>query len=78
MLNCAASLISAFAKNRSDDSPKSCEVVFSECGFLIEGFLVLDDLGGLIPSTLPDGLKQFPDYCEMMVVVFGDEIQMVH
>jgi len=31
-----------------------------------------------MPSTLPDSLKQFPDYCKMMVVVFGDEIQMVH
>jgi hypothetical protein len=44
----------------------------------INGFLVLGELAGLVASTLPCGPKQFPDYCKMMVVVFGDEIQMVH
>jgi hypothetical protein len=45
---------------------------------LIEGFLGLDELVGLMPGTLRDGLKEFPDYCKMVVIVFGDEIQMVH
>jgi hypothetical protein len=28
------------------------------------------------PSTLPDGIDQFPYSCEMMVVVFGNKIEM--
>jgi len=29
-------------------------------------------------SRLPGGVDEFPYSCEMMIVVFGDKIQMVH
>src|SRR5439155_3263982 len=29
-------------------------------------------------SRLPGGIDEFPYSCEMMIVVFGDKIQMVH
>jgi hypothetical protein len=29
-------------------------------------------------STLGDGVEQFPDSGKMMIVVFGDKIQMVY
>ena len=33
---------------------------------------------GQAPGTLPDGVDQFPYSREMMIVVFGDKIQMVY
>jgi hypothetical protein len=31
-----------------------------------------------LPSSLPENLDQFPNSREMMIVMFGDKIQMVY
>ena len=43
---------------------------------LLQRRRVLRD-GGARPSRLTDGVNQFPHAREMMIVVFGDKIQMV-